>query len=131
MAVAGCLFLPGAASAQGMHVLGWGLNANIQASPVPTNVMNGVTAIAAGYFHSMAILDGRAWVWGDNTYGQTNVPASAQSGVTQVAGGISFSLALKAGGEVIPWGSGVISSNMPVAATGGGARNRPTASHRM
>ncbi len=119
MAVAGCLFLPGAASAQGAHVLGWGLNANIQASPVPTNVMNGVSAIAAGYFHSLAILDGRVWAWGFNGYGQTNVPASAQSGVIQVAGGGAFSLALKTGGEVVPWGSGLISSNMPVAAQSG------------
>ena len=119
MALAGCLFLPGAASAQGVHVLGWGLNANIQASPVPTNVMNGVASIAAGYFHSLAVLNGRAWAWGFNGYGQTNVPAAALSDVIQVAGGGTFSLALKTGGEVIPWGSGVVSSNMPVAAQSG------------
>lgn len=100
------------------HPLGWGLNADWQASPVPTNAMNDPTAIAAGYNHSLALKDGRAWAWGLNASGQTNVPIAAQSGVSQIAGGGTFSLALKSGG-VIAWGSGGVVTNMPTSLTSG------------
>ncbi len=99
--------------------MGWGLNADRQASPVPTNVMNGASSIAAGYLHSLAIDAGRVWAWGNNTYSQTNVPVSAQSGVTQVVGGASFSLARKTDGTVVIWGAGYVTTNMPTSATSG------------
>ena len=97
------------------HPLGWGLNADRQASPVPTNVMTDASAIAAGYTHSLAIKDGRAWAWGLNTSGQTNVPVAAQSSVSQVAGGANFSLALKTDGSVVVWGSGSAATNAPAS----------------
>ena len=115
--VLGGLSLAGPASAA-THPLGWGLNADFQASPVPTNVMDDATAIAAGYNHSLALKGGRAWAWGLNTYGQTNVPVAAQSGVSQVAGGGTFSLALKSGG-VIGWGTGAVVTNAPTSVTSG------------
>jgi alpha-tubulin suppressor-like RCC1 family protein len=59
----GGLLLIGSAEAA-THPLGWGLNGDKQASPVPTNVMDDATAIAAGYDHSLAIKDGRVWTWG-------------------------------------------------------------------
>ncbi len=108
--------------AQNAYTLGWGLNADKQASPVPTNVMSNATAIAGGYVHSLALKDGRAWAWGNNTYGQTNVPVAAQSGVSQVAGGASFSLALKTNGSVIAWGAGIVASNTPISLTSGVAQ---------
>lgn len=97
------------------HPLGWGLNGDKQASPVPTNVMTEASSIAAGYYHSLAVKDGRAWAWGKNTAGQTNVPAAAQSGVSQVAGGGTFSLALKTDGSVVAWGSGAVATNSPAS----------------
>ena len=101
------------------HPLGWGLNANFQASPVPTNVMDDASAIAAGYYHSLAIKNGRVWAWGLNTSGQTNVPVAAQSGVTNVAGGSLFSLALKTNGAVVGWGVGAVVTNAPSSITSG------------
>ena len=113
VAALGGALLSGPVFAQNTYTLGWGLNADSQASPVITNVISNVTALAAGSFHSLAVKDGRTWAWGNNAYGQTNVPIAAQSGVAQVAGGASFSLALKTNGSVISWGDGVIVSNMP------------------
>ena len=101
------------------HPLGWGLNATNQASPVPTNVMNDATAIAAGYHHSLAIKDGKVWTWGNGANGLTNIPLAAQSGVAAVAGGDSFSLALKTNGAVIGWGGGVAATNVPISLTSG------------
>src|SRR5437763_16549125 len=52
-------------------------------------------------------------VWGDNTYGQTNVPLSATN-VISVAAGDYHCLALRSDGSVITWGqqsSGL--SNVP------------------
>jgi hypothetical protein len=49
---------------------------------------SGVTAIAAGQYHTVALKsDGTVVAWGDNYYGQTNVPVAAQSGVTAIAAG--------------------------------------------
>ncbi|HAL91645.1 MAG TPA: hypothetical protein DCM68_01310, partial [Verrucomicrobia bacterium] len=101
------------------HPLGWGLNADKQASPVPTNVMTDASVISAGYLHSIAVKDGRAWAWGNNSYLQTNVPVVAQSGVTNVAGGGTFSLALKTDGSVIAWGAGIVATNVPASTTSG------------
>ena len=103
----------------GPYVMGWGFNGNAQASPVPTSVMSNVSSIAAGYRHSLAVKDGRAWAWGDNSYLQTNVPVIAQSGVTNVAGGYSFSLALKTDGSVQAWGADIVKTNVPNSATSG------------
>jgi len=68
--------------------------------------MTNVTAIAAGYNHSLAIVGGALYAWGQNDVGQlgnkttTNsaVPTAVTnmgSGVTMVAAGNYFSLAIK------------------------------------
>lgn len=129
MALAGSLLLAAPAVAQSAHVVGWGLNFNFQASPVPTNVITGASAIAAGYYHSMALKSGRVWVWGDNS--QTNVPAAAQSGVTNMAGGGGFSLALRTDGGVVAWGADFVSTNVPVAATSGVTQIAAGESHAL
>ncbi len=102
-----------------VYPYGWGLNGDFQAAPISTNVLSNVSVINAGYYHSLAVKDGRAWAWGNNTYAQTNVPVSAQSDVSQVAGGLSFSLALKTSGSVVAWGASLIATNIPAAATSG------------
>ena len=53
----------------------------------------------------MALLaDGTVVVWGDNTYGQTNVPAGL-SNVVAIAAGFYHCLALRNDGTVTAWGN--------------------------
>ncbi|MBI5774936.1 MAG: hypothetical protein HZA89_14495 [Verrucomicrobia bacterium] len=64
----------------------------------PVAAQSGVTAIAAGVLHTVALKnDGSVLAWGDNIYGQTNVPVSAQSGVTAIAAEAWHAMALKRG----------------------------------
>ncbi len=74
----------------------------------------GVTAVAGGGLHSLAIQGGAVFAWGYNGYGQlgtgttnnSNVPVPVNiltSGVTAVAGGADHSLAIQ-GGAVFAWG---------------------------
>ena len=66
---------------------------------------SGVTAIAAGDYHTVALKsDGTVVAWGDNGYGQTTVPVAAQSGVTAIAAGGYHTVALKNDGTVVAWG---------------------------
>ena len=117
----GGLLLTGSAEAA-THPLGWGLNATNQASPVPTNVMDDATAIAAGYYHSLALKDGRVWSWGSTANGLGAIPLAAQSGVAAIAGGDGFSLALKTNGAVIGWGLGAAATNVPVSLESGATK---------
>ena len=83
---------------------------------VQVNGLSGITAIARGYSHSLALKnDGTVWAWGSNYYGQlgdgtvvdreTVVQVSRLSGITAIAGGGSHSLALKKDGTVWAWGN--------------------------
>ncbi|MDX6430362.1 MAG: trimeric autotransporter adhesin [Streptosporangiaceae bacterium] len=66
-------------------VVGWGFNFYGQVSP-PAG-LTGVTAIAAGGGHSLALKsDGTVVGWGDNSYGQASPPAGL-TGVTAIAAG--------------------------------------------
>jgi alpha-tubulin suppressor-like RCC1 family protein len=86
----------------GGKVLAWGYNGQ---GTVPAEALAGVTAIAAGENHSLALTNsGSVIAWGSNTFGQTVVPESANSGITAIAVGQSHSLALKSGGKVLAWG---------------------------
>jgi alpha-tubulin suppressor-like RCC1 family protein len=79
-----------------------------------TGLGSGVTAVAAGGSHALAVQDGVVYAWGDNGNGQlgdgnttnTNTPVAVSglgSGVTALAGGAFHSLAIKDGG-VYAWG---------------------------
>jgi alpha-tubulin suppressor-like RCC1 family protein len=48
--------------------------------------------------------DGQVYVWGDNSYGQTNVPANATN-VIALAAGDYHCLALRTDGTVAAWGA--------------------------
>jgi len=87
---------------------------------IPTQVqgLGGVTAIAAGESHSLALKnDGSVWAWGGNHYGQFGngsgtdttsyipVQVPGLNGVTAIAAGDYFTLALKSDGTVWAWGS--------------------------
>ena len=55
-------------------VVGWGYNGNGQIN-IPQSAQSGVTAIAAGSVHSLALKsDGSVVGWGYNDYGQINTP---------------------------------------------------------
>jgi alpha-tubulin suppressor-like RCC1 family protein len=112
------------------QVLAWGNNSSGQlgnggtttstiANSVNLPVGTTVTAIAAGYSHSLALTsNGQVLAWGDNAYGQlgngttttstTPIVVSLPSGitVTAIAAGSSgsHSLALTSTGQVLAWG---------------------------
>ncbi len=84
-------------------VVAWGLNTSGQTNS-PAG-LRGVTAIAAGEAHTVALKsDGTVVAWGLNTSGQTNVPAGV-SNVTAIASGQAHIVALKGDGTVAAWGN--------------------------
>ncbi len=111
-------------------VWAWGSNSNGQLGdntttqrPGPVQVkgqggsgfLTGVTAIAAGTSHSLALkADGTVWAWGangsgqlgDNSTSQRNAPVqvSGLTGVSAIAAGGPHSLALLGDGTVRSWG---------------------------
>jgi hypothetical protein len=85
-------------------VVGWGNNytGQINISAVPS----GVTAIAAGSYHSLYLAgNGKvgSWSWHD---GYQVSPPSGLSEVTAIAANGGASLALKSDGTVVGWGAG-------------------------
>ena len=100
----------------------------VRESPcAPAHELKGVTAVAAGRFHSLALLeDGTVLAWGENGFDQLGVkktavkcplkgfkcstvpiPVPGLNEVTAIAAGYDFSLALTRRGTVMAWGSNV------------------------
>jgi alpha-tubulin suppressor-like RCC1 family protein len=84
--------------------------------PVQVPGLSGVTAIAAGGGHTVALRqEGTVWAWGRNYYGQlgngTDMDSAAPvqvlglSGVTAIAAGSGHTVALRQGGAVWTWGN--------------------------
>ena len=66
--------------------------------------LTGVTAVAAGWDHALALKsDGTVVAWDGNQYGESTVPAGL-SGVVAIAAGQDHSIALKSDGTVVAWG---------------------------
>ena len=100
--------------------LGVGRQVSLRVVPTAVAKITGITAIAAGEEHSVALLsDGSVWVWGGNGefqlarrngfpggIGQSNVPLRVPGlgKAEAIAAGGSFSLAVVAGGRVRGWG---------------------------
>jgi len=79
---------------------------------VPVGLSN-VVAISGGDFHNMALkADGTVVVWGDNTYGQTDIPAGL-SNVVVIAAGWYHNFALKRDGTLVMWGMGMTNTGFP------------------
>ncbi len=107
-------------------------------TPGPAGELGPVAAVAAGQFHSLALLgDGTVMAWGRNSSGQLGtgnttasdipVPVAGLSGVTAVAAGSTHSLALLSNGSVVAWGANesgqlgngtTVASDVPVAVSG-------------
>ena len=92
-------------------------NGNEDPNPVPTQVLTGVKALAAGAYHSMALkVDGTLWTFGDNSCGQlgraTNsgngnpnpVPTQVMTNVVAIAAGSFHSMALTSDGHLWTFG---------------------------
>jgi alpha-tubulin suppressor-like RCC1 family protein len=84
--------------------------------PVQAKNLEGVTDVAAGGSHSLALKnDGTVWAWGSNSSGQlgngtevdSNIPVQVKNleGIRAVAAGGSHSLALKMMERLWAWGS--------------------------
>ena len=69
------------------------------------NVLTGVSAIASGSYHTIALKDNGVVAWGDNTKGQCTVPSNAKYDVTHIAAGFYQSMARKLDGTIVSWGS--------------------------
>jgi len=87
--------------------------------PVYSAGLSGVSAVAAGAFHSLALKeDGTVWAWGWNSQGQLGdgtttdrtvpVQVAGLSGVRAIAAGGYHSLAVKYDGTVWAWGWNVV-----------------------
>ncbi|MCL2049378.1 MAG: hypothetical protein FWG87_11710 [Defluviitaleaceae bacterium] len=85
-------------------------------TPAQVTDLNGVTAIAAGINHTVALKDdGTVWAWGYNTWGQlgdgttalrlTPVQVTDLSNVKAISAGEWHTVALKDDGTVWAWGS--------------------------
>lgn len=96
--------------------LGRGTAGGIGSAPAPVDGLIGVTAIAAGERHSLALRsDGTVWSWGSNQRGELGngttgdpVARPAQvpglTGVVAIAAGGFHSVALRSDGTVWTWG---------------------------
>jgi RHS repeat-associated protein len=83
--------------------------------PVQVSGLSGITAIAAGTSHLLALKsDGTVWAWGYNSNGQVGnnattdvlVPVQVQglSGAVGISGGYTHSMAVRSDGTVWAWG---------------------------
>ena len=95
--VAAPLFCAASASADiNGFVTAWGYNDFGQCT-IPGSATSGVSAIAGGVYHTIALKGGAVLAWGNNGSGQCTIPASASSGVSAIAGGYSHTIALIGG----------------------------------
>ena len=128
---------PVAISAGGQHtlalladgtVLAWGRNTEGQlgngitvpysSTPLPVPGVSNVTAIAAGAWHSLALLaDGTVAAWGQYLENYRTTPPARLSGVVAIAAGTGHSLALLSDGTVRAWGDPFTNYSPPDALT--------------
>ncbi|MGA2866903.1 MAG: immunoglobulin domain-containing protein [Verrucomicrobiota bacterium] len=82
----------------------WGDDNAGQVSQIPQGALSGVTAVAGGGSHSLALRsDGTVVAWGWDDYNQIDVPADLTN-ATAIAAGSLYSMALRSDGTVVVWG---------------------------
>lgn len=87
------------------QIVGWGNNEYGQAT-VPVAARSGVTAVAVGVNHTVALKsDGTIVAWGEPSFGKTVVPPELGP-VKAVAAGHVFTMALRVDDSVMAWGEG-------------------------
>ena len=85
------------------YTLTWGY-AGDNVANIPDVVKTNATDIAAGYWHTLAIVNGNVEAWGTTANGVTSVPSLARQGtVTAIAAGDTAS-ACVANGSIVVWG---------------------------
>ena len=101
-----------AAVSRAQNVIAWGGNSQGQTN-VPASATN-VIAVAAGFYHSMALkLDGTVVSWGSIS----NVPPNLTN-VVNIAAGAYHSLALLRDATIVAWGDNSYGqTNVPASAT--------------
>ena len=95
--------------------LGDGTSLNSSNVPVSVSSLTGITAVAGGLEHSLALKnDSMVWAWGNNTTGElgngtnidSDVPVQVNglTGIVAIAAGYDHSLAVKNDSTVWVWG---------------------------
>ena len=115
-------FVPSASADINGFVTAWGYNGNGQCN-IPADANSGVSAIAGGYEHTIALKAGTVLAWGYNGNGQClgtdpfgnpntgtangqpmRIMGVTLAGVTAIAGGGNHTMALKSDGYVVAFG---------------------------
>ena len=118
LVVAGAMAFNGVAWGQIGQVMAWGFNLYGECN-IPNEAQSGVSAIAGGGIHVIALKNGEVLAWGYNGNAQCDIPDAAKSGVSAIAGIGYHTIALK-GGAVLAWGENSSGQcNIPDAAKSG------------
>jgi len=100
--------VPASLTTGSYQVFAWGRNDRDQAT-VPAN-LSGVTALAGGWYHSLALKsDGTVVAWGSNGFGQSTVPTGL-SNVRAITSNVHHNLVL------LGWPDGVAPTASPSVA---------------
>ena len=102
-ALALALFAVSARAAGGNYTLAWGDGTESKLA-IPEAAFSNATQIAAGAYHTLAIVDDRVHGWGDTNNGALKFPAAIQSGAYSfIAAGYDSGLALNTNGVGSFW----------------------------
>ena len=143
--------------------LGTGMRSSQQSAsnPIPERIMEGVTAVSAGQYHSLALKsDGSLWAWGKNHFGEIGdgtytgvqpgtttyanndklTPVKIMDNVTFISAGDDHSMAIKKDGSLWAWGKNtdgqlgdgtIVNRTTPVKIMDGAASVSAGSNHTM
>lgn len=103
----------------GGKVTEWGAPDNgFGISRVPAEATSGISAIASGTGHALALKDDGVIGWGYDNLGQATVPDAAKHHVIAIDAGGYHSIALKDDHTIVTWGGPSALNDVPPAAQG-------------
>lgn len=85
------------------YTLTWGYSEE-NVGNVPDEALSNATDIVAGYYHTLALVEGNVCAWGTTNYNVTNVDARARAGTTTAIAAGELASAAIVDGAIIPWG---------------------------